>query len=157
MTSLMSTSEFKRAQAEWYARLKEEGFEDIEDHSLEDKPLKRWSGINIGIPQAGSSSISIIDLLAHQEAGMPIQSSFPEKRFGKEERLLNHASFDSICDSICGHGNHKLVVTQVRTIWEMHTEGEAYREIARLLGIHKTTVYRCLVNLKSWAETLGED
>jgi len=34
---------FKKLQAVWYGKLKEEGFVDIEDNSLSDVPLKQWS------------------------------------------------------------------------------------------------------------------
>lgn len=148
MISPMSTSEFKKVQDEWYAILKKDGFEDIEDHSFDDKPLKRWSGI---------SALGLIDSLASQEAGEPIQSSFPEKRFVKEERLLNHAAFDDICSSVCGHYNHKLVAAEVRRIWEMYVEGETNRGIAKATKINNVTVFRCIVSLTKWSDTIGDE
>lgn len=150
--------ELQAAQDEWYARLKKDGFEDIEDHSSDDKPLKRWSGITATVPsEDGRESISIIDIFAHQEHGIPIQSSFPEKRFIKEERLLNRADFDDICGSVCGHRNHKLVSGQVREIWELYLEGETNRAIAKAININNVTVYRCIASLTKWAETMGEE
>lgn len=140
--------DFKKLQAKWYSRLAKDGFEDIEDHTHEDKPLKRWSGI---------PAISIIDVFAHQEAGTSIQSSFPEKRFGKEEQLLNHSDFELICVSICSHGNHKLEPKQIRDIWERHLEGETNRGIAKAVKINHITVYRCIATLTKWAETMGEE
>lgn len=149
MISPMSQSDtFKKAQAEWYEILKRSGFEDIEDHSFEDKPLKRWSGV---------PALGLIDSLACQEAGAPIQSSFPEKRFIKEERLLNHADFDAICASVCGHGNHKLVASQVRVIWELHLEGETVRRISKTVKINYVTIFRCIVSLTKWSDTISDE
>jgi hypothetical protein len=143
------SDELRRQQAEWYRILEKNGFEDIEDHSHEDKPLKRWSGI----PAASG----IIDAITHQEAGSPIQSSFPEKRFVKEERLLNHPEFEQICVSICSHGNHKLNSVNVRQIWELYLEGATNRGIAKTVSINHVTVYRCIANLTKWAEAMGEE
>lgn len=147
-----------RAQAEWYDRLQREGFEDIEDHAHEDKPLKRWSGVPATVrSQDGRELVSIIDAFAHQEAGTPIKSSFPEKRFVKEERLLNHADFDEICALVCRHGNHRLNQWQVRDIWERHLEGGTNRAIASAININHVTVYRCIASLTKWSEGMGED
>ena len=33
---------FKEAEAQWYKKLKDEGFQDIEDTSRDDRPLKVW-------------------------------------------------------------------------------------------------------------------
>ena len=141
----MSKAELKRQQAKWYAALKESGFNDIEDHDYEDKPLKKWSGVSSGF-----------DVIS-QEPLTPIQSSFPEKRFVKEELLLNHAEFDEICGAICGHGNHKLLASQVRAIWELYVNGETNRAIAKSIAINHVTVYRCIASLTKWAETMGEE
>lgn len=161
MISLMSRpprSDLKAAQEEWYSRLKEEGFEDIEDHSYEDKPLKRWSG-SVATTVVGEDGevVSIVDIFAHQEAGIGVQSSFPEKRFGREESLLNHRDFDEICASVCSHGNSFLSPEQVRKIWELHLEGATNRGIAKAISINYMMVYRCIVNLTKWAETMGEE
>lgn len=162
-------SDLDKAQDEWYARLKAEGFEDIEDHSYEDKPLKRWSGFPIHGSLRGSSyghddlgtgnasSYGLLDTFANQEELLSAQSSFPEKRFVKEERLLNHADFDDICASVCGHGNHKLSAPEVRSIWERYLEGETNRGIAKVIGTSHVTVFRCIANLTKWAESMGEE
>ena len=34
--------DLKRAEKEWYAKLKKAGFEDIEDTSIKERPLKAW-------------------------------------------------------------------------------------------------------------------
>jgi GNAT superfamily N-acetyltransferase len=135
-------------EREWYERLKKEGFEDIEDHTYPDKPLKRWSGAH---------GVGIVDAVKHQEANEPHQSSFPDKRFAKEERLLNHADFDEICRLICGHGNHKLTAELVRAIFEKYVDGDTNREIAEALGINHVSVFRCIEKLRNWSESLGEE
>jgi len=41
----IGSPEFKAMEQEWYQKLKEDGFEDIEDTSRKDMPLKTWHSI----------------------------------------------------------------------------------------------------------------
>lgn len=38
----ISKKQFKELESEWYSKLKEAGFNDIEDTKREDRPLKEW-------------------------------------------------------------------------------------------------------------------
>ena len=39
---------FKQLEARWYRRLKDEGFDDIEDTSRPERPLKSWHSFRFG-------------------------------------------------------------------------------------------------------------
>ena len=153
MSQSSPRNDLKRLQAEWYERLKQDGFEDIEDTSLDERPLKRWSG---AVSLDGKQK-PVCDLFGFQDPGTEIQSSFPSKRYGKEEALLNHAEFDDICSSVCGHGNHRLVASQVKEIWELYLEGKTNRAISKETKVNHVTVYRTITSLTEWANGMGEE
>lgn len=43
----MSSRDLKKLTDKWYRKLKKSGFDDIEDTSRDDRPLKKWHGYEV--------------------------------------------------------------------------------------------------------------
>jgi hypothetical protein len=142
----------KELQNHWYEIAKENGFEDIEDHSLEFKPLKTWSGISIEhFNQSTHELVNMLDFISYQEPLKPIQSSFPENIQSSGYDLLHSEDFESICIWICRHGNRKINEESVKNIWVMHLEGNSLRSIACRINIDHRLVHRVVKTLEEWS------
>ena len=142
----------KDLQSYWYEKLEENGFQDIEDHSLDFKPLKTWSGISIEFYNKNTEeTTNMLDLFAHQEPLKSQQSCFPENIQHSEYDLLNSDEFDSICSWICRHGNRSITSETVKTIWIMHLDGLSTRLIGTRLEINHNLAFRIIRILKEWA------
>jgi hypothetical protein len=158
----------KDLQSKWYQILKDEGFEDIEDHliggfeTMENgqtaqaidgaRPLRSWSGVSAeSIDPETGDLINIIDLYIVQEPLEEMQSTFPEPLFTQEQALLNCEDFIKICETICSHGNHTLSVNQVKQMWELYLDGGTNRSIAAAMGINDSLVFRTVKALSQWA------
>lgn len=127
---------FIELQMRWYAALTQEGFEDIEDVTREDRPLLKWTGLNHN------------HVVESERASFP---SWPETPFVANEELLYHPKLSEVCDSICKHGNNSLTHCQVKKILYMHIHGLTCREIGRSLDIGYVTVFRTQKKLNEWA------
>lgn len=143
MSNRYKGDDFLALQTEWYRRLEETGFTDIEDHTHSDKPLKKWSGVS-------SENLSIIDIVVTQPAEKEIVSSFPEPIFTEEEKLFHHPNFDSICNEICSHYNHKLTGPLIAQVWDLYINGSAERVIAQTLAINDSAVHRTIKKLTEY-------
>lgn len=129
-----------RLQREWYDRLKDEGFDDIES-CQGDRPLKKWS--------------FLYEVTQHiQPAREDAISSCPDPKFSKEEELLNLDDFLVICQNLCTHGNRHLTGSDVKSIWIYYCEGTTHREIAKKVNTTKRTVFRIICELKEWMKVV---
>lgn len=134
----------QKIQRQWYRKLKKKGFEDIEDVGL--RLLKKWTGVN-----------DLINPIRTQEPNIPIESSWPEVHFQKEQTFLNHPSFNSICESLFKHGNNAITAIKMIKIWECHCEGYSLREIEKQSNIHYLAVYRAINKLKGMADLMNDE
>lgn len=105
-------------QDQWYEKLKNKGFEDIEERKF--NLLKRYTGV-----------CESFDLGSTQEPNKEIQSSWPETNFKKEEEFLNHPEFDKIIESVFKHKNNALSAKELVKAWQSHCDGASSREIAK--------------------------
>lgn len=137
--------EFEDLQKEWYDKLEQEGFVDIEDARFEGRPLKKWS-----------SAVTAAFFMEKRwlRPGEGIVGGFPEPIFTQEEALLNREDFQTICISICRHRNRKLTPDDVRSLWVFYCEGETQRGIAKKINTSKRTVTRIIAVFKEWMKLL---
>ncbi len=118
---------FKKLQEKWYKKLEKEGFKDIENFSLESRPLKEWHNFK-----------------------------FKRAKFGNElyqdqiQNLLNHKDFDEYCKMMVKHGNCKFTKKQVREIWELHVQGLSTRKIAKKMKRVKARIDDIIKGLRTW-------
>jgi len=160
-------------QDKYYARLKKEGFIDIEDHiqaqlssevakdgTLIDadhggRPLKKWTGTSQLINLTQDKLSDIIDTVLVQAAGLPIQSSFPTPVFSIEDRFSTHPEFMKACEFLCKHGNSVLTYLKIKTIWTAFIDGSSERDIASAVNVSPFTVHHTIVRLKEWMNTMS--
>ncbi len=143
----------KAIQQKWYEILKNEGFEDQEDHEAPGIPLKKWSGYysihNFNIPQT-----------LEEQA----KSNFPEPILTRKEEFLNSREFDKACAFLCNpartgargrpSGFVDLTVTKVNYIWERHCNGDDQRTIGANLKINHVKVHRIIATLTEWMNVM---
>ncbi len=131
----------------WYQRLKESGFEDIEDVSRRDRPLKSWQSWQF-------TEESRSQRRARNEEYQSLIDSF-----------LHREDFPGICEIVapeiqaepkryrgCKPGALPFSAAQVRQAWELHCEGITERQIAARLERSKTGVHKILASLRIWAK-----
>lgn len=147
-----SCKDCQKIQRQWYKKLK--GFDDIEDQRL--RLLKKWTGVPFVIEEE-NFIINILDQIQSQSPDTPVQSSWPEAYFVKEEEFLNHPDFESICENILKHGNNVITTKTMVKIWQSHCEGASLREIEKLYKIPNATVYRAIKKLREMISLMDLD
>lgn len=126
----MDKNQFKKLQKTWYLRLKESGFEDIENES---GSLKKFN-----LPRTHMTSS------AHDSDGETYGSGRVHERFLREQaRQLNNTHYYDICCALrhtkrfkemsCSNLHH-------RKIWDMHCEGSTYDKIAKKFKMHPSGI-----------------
>lgn len=106
-------SGLRKLQADWDRKLKDSGFEDIEDRNAPGEPLRAW------------------------------HSSYFQCRYTPEEFQAKREYFDLAQNFLhTGFFSDDLldyfeIVDQDKRVWELHVEGHPIREIARQLRVSK--------------------
>lgn len=122
---------FKELQKQWYKKLKETGFEDIEDSSQPVIPLKEWHKLKF-------KKINLLDQNSN------------EKYYKLVTDFVNKPSFENACKFIVKHGNCKFSYCQIVEIWELHCEGHTRRNIAKRFGRVKSRIDSVIGKLREW-------
>lgn len=125
-------SDFDRLQAFWYQRLKETGFEDIENTNLPDRPLKQWHSTEFAKPVVRNRSKTRLE---YQE---------------KAQAFFHRKDIEDVWRSIVSHGSTTLKVCHVKKIWELYLDGLTERTIASQMNRSKTCIHYTLVKIKAW-------
>ena len=133
---------FSDLQAKWYLRLFKGGFEDIEDTTREDRPLKDWR------------KVEMVLMPTFQPPGKKIISSFPESNYKEEQDFTRHPDFQTLCIFLCKHGNSRLTVKKVRGIWIDRCEGKTIRQSEKRYKLSDTTVFRVIKNITKWMKLM---
>lgn len=123
-------------QAKFYARLKREGFEDIEDTSNPDRPLKEWHSRKFTSERSR------------------IRQEQREKYNALIDSFINSSQIGEICRLMVKHGNSVLTPAKVREVLEMHGEGISERKIARQVKCSKFAVHSILVKIREWMKVV---
>lgn len=126
------TESFEELQAKWYGRLKEFGFEDIEDTSDPDRKLIDWHSVMF---RRHRSRLK-------QEAN--------ERYFKKIDEFMNREDLDEICGLIVNHGNSVLTKKKVKKVLELHSGGLSERKIAKKIKRSKKVVHLALKKAREW-------
>lgn len=127
---------FKDLQAQWYEKLREEGYLDIENTNHPSRPLKEWHSFKMT-----SQRFQIIQANRSQY----------QKQI---DDFINHPDFAEACRLMVKHGNCKFKQSEVMLIWELHTKGYTTRKIARQVGRVKSRVDDVLKGLREWMKIL---
>jgi hypothetical protein len=136
---------FSLLQSKWYGIIKDHGFQDQEDTTRTDRPLKKWSGL----------SALYVDV--HQPAGVGMVSSFPQSIYREEEIFGGHPGFHDLCQRICRHGNSVSTPMQVAALWEDYCLGLSCREMGVKYGLNYTTAFRTVKRVKEWMNLMGTE
>lgn len=128
--SLKSTNH--QLHKEWYGKLKDEGFVDVEDGCLKHPTLREFHCLKYTKDQ-------MLELRFKSEAYQT-----------RAERFLNHEAFYDAAISITQHGNCKVIVEEIKYIWLMHCNGHTERTIAKETGRSKTCIHKTLEKLRDW-------
>ena len=113
------TPDYNKLKKEWYKKLEESGFKDIEQ---DEDNLKSWS---------------LSKALRNKNNGQGIETVV-QKREAVESyyRLAGHFLHE-----------HRFTSKLQKTIWEAHANGESIRDIVSLLATHGIKVTKNPVNL----------
>lgn len=122
----------KDEEAWWYARLKVEGFQDIEDISKPDRPLKEWHS------QKFASQRSRIRQTQRDNYNKMI------------DNFINSKAINEICSLITKHGNVLVKPDQVKQILELHRDGLTERKIAEKIKCGKKSVHSTIEKARTW-------
>lgn len=126
------TLSLKDAENEWYAKLKANGFQDIEDTSKPDRPLKEWHSSKF------TTERSRVRQLQRENYNRMI------------DNFINSRAINEICSLIVQHGNSTIRPREVKKILEFHRDGFTERKIAEELKVGKKCVHLTLVKARAW-------
>ena len=127
---------FRDLQHEWYKTLEALGFEDIEDTSLPNSPLKELHSLKFKSKAAQFRQI---------------ERDNYNKRL---ENLINHQDWKEICRIIVKHGNCILSADLAAQVMELHLEGLPQREIAAVMHCDKRCIFLIIKKARSWMDIL---
>lgn len=111
----MKKQNLKQLQAKWYAKLKADGFNDIENTRHPDRPLNDWHGLWFR---------------------KYIKKNGADKLQAKQE-YYRHAAHLLTNGTIFQNKKHRLM-------WELHAAGVSLRDIGKKFKIDKMTVSNVL-------------
>ncbi len=123
---------FKELEAEWYGRLKKEGFEDIENTSRPDRPLKEWHS------RIFKSDAAQVRRARYEDYDWRLTS------------FINAPDINEICSLTVKHGNSSLEPKKVKRILELHHGGLTERTIAKKTKCSRDSINRILKKAKAW-------
>lgn len=130
------TKSFRDLQAQWYAKLKDSEFSDIESTKHDSRPLKEWHSHKFS-----NEKFQII---------RATRSQYQEQI----DNFINHPTFLHACQYAASHGNSKFTVEEVQLIWELYAEGLTRRKIAARLRRVKSRIDDIIYRLTEWMKYL---
>ena len=117
------SKKLKALQAVWYKKLKDTGFEDIEDTSNDQEFLKSWHSSYFQVRNTPD------EFEAHREY-YSMAGKFLEDQFKGQQ-------YDIFKKNPSG------------VVWELHSEGLSIRNIAKNLGMKECQVFQIIRTLKN--------
>lgn len=122
----------REIEAHWYAVLKTNGFEDIEDTSNPDRPLREWHSRKF---------LNESYRARHRETF---------KYFEQFDEFINNDTLYELCCLVAKHGNSTLWPEDVKDILDLHQDGWTERGIAREINRGKKCVHLTLKKAREW-------
>lgn len=117
--------EFKKVQDKWYEKLKDEGFQDIENTQHEERPLKKW---HFNFFRNGRKSDRAMETNPAQRTLIEYRST--ADFYQQASALLFTYRFEN--------KTHKK-------IWELFCEGMTERHIAKKIKIYKKSTIHLVI------------
>lgn len=141
-----SKKTFEQLERFWYERLREEGFQDIEDTSNVFRPLKAWHSHRFG-GNSGKIDFAISKNVHGMEVSpaCDIEPIHPKKR-AMGEKIERTREFYDLAWSFLH--THKFKKRYYRKIWEMFCNGVTERDIALEVKLPKSTVHWIIAKLR---------
>jgi biotin operon repressor len=142
----MSTREFRKLQAEWYQKLKDDGFYDIE------------GGVDGHLLKGPTSTISLRSFANKTAIEQGLKNDRAPREFddvadalndelmfatGGKARYYHHASLLA-CQAI----SEGLIPDEVCYAWQLHSLGEGERVIADLLEVSRAQIRKHIAYLR---------
>lgn len=116
---MSQSKQYKDLKVEWYKKLKESGFDDVEQ---DEDNLKEWTSSKLYRGQNNGASFEHIQVT----------------RSSREEyyRLAGYFLYD-----------HEFKTPLEKEIWTYHSDGKSLREIASILREQKVKIYKDKVHI----------
>lgn len=129
-------NKLKELEALWYKKLRDSGFNDIENALDPYRPLNDWH----------SRKFCSDDSLVRQAKA--------KEYIGRVTLLVQHPDWQDICKGMVRHGNSALTLKLAQRILELHLDGFSEREIAREIKRSKNCVHLLIVKAREWMRIL---
>lgn len=123
-------------EAYWYARLREEGFPEIENTRIKGRPLVHYHSREF------------------KKVARVRRKIVMDRYMQLAEDFFYSPGFEDACEWVTRHGNSRFTPQEVRDIWEFHLMGHTDRRIADEMRRSKTCVNKVLRKLKEWMELI---
>lgn len=127
---------FNDLQSQWNEKLRSEGFDDIEDTTKDDRPLKEWH------------SFKFLSYKAQIRQ---------KKREGYQHQIdtfANDPQFFEILRLLGSHGNSKFSEANLEHIWHLHRAGDTERSIAKQMECSQSCIHFLLKRFKEWMKLI---
>lgn len=123
-------------QDEWYKKLHDEGFRDIEDTSSPKAPLFRFHSFDLPSQEAQvrSERRSIYQL--------------------RIDSFANDPAFPEITLLMTKHWNSKFKAEDIEVIWTLHRDGFTERGIAAEMNCSKSCIHFLLQRMREWMKLI---
>lgn len=134
-----SSQAFNDLREEWYEKLSESGFTDIEVvlPGNEDTALVRFHSFDLLLEGAQ----------ARREKRSPYQSQI--------DLFANDPQFPEILRLIVKHGNSKFSTRQIEYVWSMHRDGITERRIASEMKVSQSCIHFLLKRMRAWMKLIA--
>lgn len=130
---------FKALQDRFYKKLKDEGFVDIEQTNIPDRPLKEWHGLKY-------SSEKVLQKIKIRQEYQKLLDNF-----------TNHKDFDEICFKLINRKYQRKILSlnTIKSIWYSWAHlGYTERRIAKDFNLSKTNIHQILERFRKWMAIL---
>lgn len=128
---------FSQLEIEWYQKLKESGFEDIENHLSPDRPLKRWD------------SFKFVSVTFNERKIVRTQYQI------KIDTFANDPSFPEVIQVMVKHWNNRFDTLGLEKIFELHRLGHSERDIASQMNCSKSCIHYMLKRIEEWMKLIA--
>lgn len=132
MRPLGNRQSLSELQREWYEKLKQDGFIDIEDSSDPSGQLKEWHSFKF------ISLSSQIRKTKRSQYQLQIDS------------FANDPSFVEVTILMTKHWNSRFKALDVELIWTLHRDGLTERGIASEMKCSKSCIHFLLERMREW-------
>jgi hypothetical protein len=132
----LTRPQFRKLEAEWYSKLEDSGFKDIEKLDERGRTLKEFHSLKF-------KKREVKNMREWREGYQEMIDSF-----------LHHPAFPGICETLSKRSPRSLKAKQIARAWQMHCEGALLDDIARDIKRAPKTVHDTIGRLVQWMKLL---